>query len=47
MGASFPDDPLGMALFGELLDDLDDDEDDDEDGDTGCGLDGEEADDER
>jgi hypothetical protein len=44
MGASFPDDPLGMALFGELLDHLDDD---DEDGDTGSDLDGEEADDER
>jgi hypothetical protein len=28
---AFPDDPLGMALFAELLDDLDDDE---EDGDT-------------
>jgi hypothetical protein len=43
MGSSFPDDPLGMALFGELLDDLDDD---DEDGDTGSDPDGEEADDE-
>jgi hypothetical protein len=44
MGTSFPDDPLGMALFGELLDDLDDD---DEDGDTGSGLDGGAADDGR
>ena len=27
---AFPDDPLGMALFAELLDDLEDDEDGDE-----------------
>jgi hypothetical protein len=45
MGAAFPDDPLGMALFGELLDDLDDQ--DEEDGDLGSDSDGEEADDER
>ena len=28
MVAPFPDDPLGMALFAELLNDLDDDEED-------------------
>jgi hypothetical protein len=30
---AFPDDPLGMALFAELLDELDDDDDDEDDDD--------------
>jgi hypothetical protein len=40
MVAPFPDNPLGMALFAELLNDLDDDE---EDGDGGSDVDDEDA----
>jgi hypothetical protein len=38
---AFPDDPLGMALFAELLDELDGEEGDDDEGDDDAEQDGE------